>query len=55
MNVNTQTTRVLLLGATAILFLQWLKSQPRCARGCQTQLEHLQEHIFEDVIRALLA
>jgi hypothetical protein len=40
---------------TALVFLQWLRSNPRCDRGCQTQLQHLQEHVADNLIRGFLA
>jgi hypothetical protein len=46
----------LVVGSIAVIgFLGWLRSNPRCDRGCQTQLEHLQEHVAEDLIRSFLA
>ncbi len=41
--------------AAALLFLQWLRSNPQCDRGCQTQLEPLQEHVLDSFIRTFLA
>lgn len=46
----------LVLGSVAaIVLLQWLKSNPRCGLGCQTQLEHMQEHVVDNLIRGFLA
>lgn len=58
MSVNRKERRVLQLaigGVAAIAFLQWLRSDPHCNRGCQTQLQHLQEHVVDNLIRGFLA
>ena len=45
-----------LLVATGIVVgLQILASQPNCDRGCKTVLEHLTEHVLQDMLTKLLA
>lgn len=52
---DKQMVRLVVGSIAAIAFLGWLRSNPRCDRGCQTQLEHLQEHVVDDLIRGFLA
>ena len=30
-----------------VMIVNWLKSQPNCDRGCQTQLQHLENHVIK--------
>ncbi len=56
MSRSDQQVFRLVVGSVAVLvLLGWLRSNPRCDRGCQTQLQHLQEHIAENLIRGFLA
>lgn len=41
------------LGVGSLLFIQWFRQRPDCDEGCQTNLEHLQEHIIGDIVRAI--
>jgi len=45
----------LLVGAGVVLGLKILSSQPNCDRGCKTVLEHLTEHVLQDMLTRLLA
>jgi len=42
------------VGAATVAMVNWLESSPNCDKGCRTQLEHLKEHILEDLLRAAL-
>lgn len=56
LNLRDKGFLQLAIGSIAALaFLQWLRSDPRCDRGCQTQLQHLQEHVVDNLIRGFLA
>jgi len=43
----------LLVGTGVVVGLQILASQPNCDRGCKTVLEHLTEHVLQDMFRKL--
>lgn len=44
----------LLVGTGIVVGLQILASQPNCDRGCKTVLEHLTEHVLQDMLTKLL-
>lgn len=50
---NSQLSTVVLGGVALVLVIQWLRARPNCRRGCQTRLEHLQEHVIGDLISVL--
>jgi hypothetical protein len=43
------------VGIGGILLIGWLQSNPKCSRGCRTQLEHLKDHLMMDLINLVLA
>jgi hypothetical protein len=45
---------VLLVGTGVVVGLQMLSAQPNCDRGCKTVLEHLTEHVLQDMLAKLL-
>ena len=44
---------VLLVGTGVVVGLQILASQPNCDRGCKTVLQHLTEHVLQDMLTKL--
>ena len=48
MSKADQKVAMTIFGVFAVVMISdWLKSQPNCDRGCQTQLQHLQEHVVK--------
>jgi len=44
---NQQVAMTIFGVAGVFIVAQWLKSQPNCDRGCQTQLQHLENHVLK--------
>ena len=44
---------VLLVGTGVVVGLQILASQPNCDRGCKNMLEHLTEHVLQEMLTKL--
>ncbi len=42
-------------GIGGILLIGWLQSNPNCDRGCRTQLQHLKDHVLEDIVKIILS
>lgn len=38
-----------------ILLISWLQSRPNCNAGCKTQLQHIKDHLLQDLFRVALA
>jgi hypothetical protein len=43
------------VGIGSIVLMGWLQSSPNCDRGCQTQLEHLKDHVLAGLFKVALA
>jgi hypothetical protein len=54
-NKGQAVGNALLVGGLVIVGIQVLAAQPNCGRGCKTVLEHLTEHVLQDMITKLLA
>jgi len=48
----TSLAALAVLGVATIVVLNWLESSPNCNKGCRTQLEHLKDHVLEDLLQA---
>jgi hypothetical protein len=38
----------------ASMLIIWLQSRPSCDRGCQTQLQHLNDHLVKEFVFAVV-
>ena len=56
MNRKQQANLVTGLAIVAIagLVVAWAKSDPKCNRGCQDNLDHFFNHVLDDVITGSL-
>jgi hypothetical protein len=46
--------KTLVVGTTVVAGLMILASNPNCNRGCKTLLEHLTEHVLQDMLTKFL-
>jgi|HubBroStandDraft_2_1064218.scaffolds.fasta_scaffold652683_2 hypothetical protein len=46
--------KALVVGTTVVAGLMILASNPNCNRGCKTMLEHLTEHVLQDMLTKFL-
>jgi len=51
---KSDVEKLLLIGAGTVVVFQILAAQPNCNRGCKTMLEHLTQHVLDDVLSRLL-
>ena len=46
--------KMMVFTVTASLLISWLQSRPSCDRGCETQLQHLNDHLVKEFALAVV-